>query len=349
MKTTKVSSISGKTKSLKAVSSQYLQNGGALLAEFMAATNGKYDIPIRSFSADQLIKATNNFANVFHKARISFLCSGSFEGRKIVVRKFYDFNDFPSDSIYNTFSGSINDLVTTAMMSKHKNVLRISGCCLEFKYPLLVYEDAGTDILRARLLNPCSGRSLTWRHRLNIASDVANAIVYLHSAFDTPIIFRIINLNNVIINENGVAKLFDFSLSIALPPGKLQVEDDIIGVTGYIDPEYRRSRLVTQAADVYSFGVILLTLLTGKGSIQIDEDDDQVHIVQYMNDRLENTQFKDLVDQKIMEDIDGIHQERTLHSFLDLALKCVQYEGKFRPAMIEVAKQLKQIQNFFHL
>ncbi|KAG9134061.1 hypothetical protein Leryth_004749 [Lithospermum erythrorhizon] len=95
------------------------------------------------------------------------------------------------------------------MMSKHKNVLRISGCCLEFKYPVLVYEDAGTDILRARLLNLSVKTSLTWRHRLNIASDVANAIVYLHSAFDTPIIFRIINLNNVIINE-GLGRSKDY-------------------------------------------------------------------------------------------------------------------------------------------
>ncbi|KAG9134060.1 hypothetical protein Leryth_004751 [Lithospermum erythrorhizon] len=318
----RLNSISRKSKSLKAASSHFLLNGSALLAEFMAATNGKYDIPIRSFSADQLIKATNNFANVFHKARISFLCSGSFEGRQIIVKKFFDVNDFPSDSVYNMFSGSINSLVTTARMSKHKNVLRLLGCCLEFKYPVLVYEHPG--------------------------NNVANVIVYLHTAFDTPIIFRIINPTNVMIDQNGVAKLFDFSYSIALPPGKLQVEDDIIGVTGYIDPEYYRSGLVTQTVDVYSFGVLLLALLTGNGATRKDEDGYQVHIVQYLSNFMANNQFKELVDKKIMEDIEGIEQEGKLQEFLDLALKCVQEEDKYsRPAMIEVAKELKQIEKFF--
>ncbi|GAA0179484.1 transmembrane signal receptor [Lithospermum erythrorhizon] len=344
----RLNSISRKSKSLKAASSHFLLNASALLAEFMAATNGKYDIPIRSFSADQLIKATNNFANVFHKARISFLCSGSFEGRQIIVKKFFDVNDFPSDSVYNTFSGSINSLVTTARMSKHKNVLRLLGCCLEFKYPVLVYEHPGTDHLLDLRLKPNNGRSLTWRQRLKIASDVANVIVYLHTAFDTPIIFRIINPTNVMIDQNGVAKLFDFSYSIALPPGKLQVEDDIIGVTGYIDPEYYRSGLVTQTVDVYSFGVLLLVLLTGNGATRKDEDGYQVHIVQYLSNFMANNQFKELVDQKIMEDIEGIEQEGKLQEFLDLALKCVQEEDKYsRPAMIEVAKELKQIEKFF--
>lgn len=93
---------------------------------------------------------------------------------------------------------------------------------------------------------------LSWRDRIKTAKGVSNAISYLHSAFATRIIYRNLIPSKVIVDNDGTPKLFDFSLSIQLPPGKLLVEDVAMGTWGFVDPEYLESGIVTEKTDVYS-------------------------------------------------------------------------------------------------
>ncbi|CAA2993673.1 non-functional pseudokinase ZED1-like [Olea europaea subsp. europaea] len=95
------------------------------------------------------------------------------------------------------------------------------------------------------------GRSLSWSNDLKTATDVANAVVYLHTAFPTPIIHRDLGTKNIVIDNNGVAKLVDFSLSIALPPGESQVEVDIVvGMKGHLDPDYMTTGISTEKGEI---------------------------------------------------------------------------------------------------
>ncbi|GAA0172280.1 transmembrane signal receptor [Lithospermum erythrorhizon] len=330
----------------KGASAMFLQNGSALLKAFLAATNGSYGIPLRMFTSDELEKATNNFSNVIYGARISSLFCGSFQERDISVRMFYKFTTSPSDIVYNIHDGAIKDIVTTSRMSHHKNVLSISGCCLEYEYPAVVYEYAGTKRLKRILFDEPEPR-LSWRDRLKIASEIGNVMAYLHTAFATPIIYRILNTSNIIIDQHGMAKLFDFSWSISLPPGKLQVQDDVIGISGYMDLEYSVTGIVTQKVDVYSYGVLLLVLLTGKESICRDDDDEPVHIAHYVNHFIRRNEFTGIVDPKILEEIGSKEQEEQLRGFLNLALICAHDRGSSRPDMLDAAKGIQQIRRFF--
>lgn len=342
----KSSSRSGTGKNSKAASSLLLQNGSALLKELLAATNGSYDIPLLIFSSDDLEKATNNFSNVIYGARISSLFRGSFQEREISVRRFFKLTPFPSDIAYDIHAGAIRDIVTTSRMSHHRNVLRISGCCLESEYPAVVYEYAGTRRLKNIMFDEAEP-SLSWRNRLKIASEVGNVITYLHTAFASPTIFRILNTSNIIVDPHGVAKLFDFSWSISLPLGKLHVKDDVIGISGYMDPEYSASGLVTQKVDVYSYGVLLLVLLTRMESICKDDDDNPVHIAHYVNYFLRKKEFTEIVDQKILQEIGSKEQEVQLRVFLNLALSCAHDKGNCRPDMIDAAREIQRIRRFF--
>ncbi|XP_016501131.2 non-functional pseudokinase ZED1-like isoform X1 [Nicotiana tabacum] len=321
----------------------FLQNGSALLEELISFSSGTYDIPIRSYSAQQLVKATNNFAGRVHASTYGYICRGTLQGRSILVKMFINIPGNPaSHSDFDILAGAVRDIAVTSLMSRDKNVLKIIGCCLEFRYPALVYEDARFEIL-ANFLDPNCDKLLSWKSRLKIAKSIASAILYLHTAFPTPIIYRILNPHNIILDHHCVPKLFDFSFVISLPPGELQVEDDLIWIPGYFDPEYQSSRFVTQKTDVYSFGVLLLVLLNGQGPICRANEDDPEHIVNYVNDHIhKDDQFKQIVDPKILNESSVNHQQ--LQAFINIALRCVQAKGENRPDMLDIARKILQFE-----
>ncbi|KAG5601334.1 hypothetical protein H5410_032704 [Solanum commersonii] len=203
----------------------YLKNGSAVLEELLALCDGNCRIPIRSL-----------------------------DNRLVLVR----FNRCRLNNIHR-------DIAVTAQMSHLKNVLRLVGCCLEFEQLVYEYvEGIYVSYLLFRKGNHDDDQTrkslLSWGNRLRIANEVASAIVFLHTKFTTPIIFKDLNPSNVIIDQNSVVgKILDFSLSISLPPGKLEVVKDITSRNGCLALEYAISGIVIQKADVYSFGVVLFS------------------------------------------------------------------------------------------
>ncbi|KAA8536313.1 hypothetical protein F0562_028791 [Nyssa sinensis] len=317
----------------------FLKNGSVLLEALIVSCNGRCDIPIRNFSAKELIKATKNFEE-------RLFCysgyKGYFEGRPIMTRYFGPFYDYTREYYY-----CINDIVYTSQMSHHKNVLKLLGCCLEFKVPALVYEYAGNYCL-SNLLHDKSQNdiSLSWKSRLRISKDIANTVVYLHSAFSTPIIYNNLAPCNVIIDQSGVAKLFDFSLSMPLPPGESQVKVDCVcGKNSILAPEYVMHGILTEKCDVYSFGFLLLQLVTGqKNTYSLDYEEIPVRPSDYVKER----QLNEVVDPRILAEGGGIEQVQQLQDFVALASRCIQKKPEDRLEMIDVAKELRRIERYVH-
>ncbi|KAL2513117.1 Protein kinase superfamily protein [Abeliophyllum distichum] len=173
------------------------------------------------------------------------------------------------------------------------------------------------------------------RDRLKIANGIARVFACLHNAFPRPIINRNLRPDRVIIDQNGVAKMFDFSDAMLLPPGKLEIEDSLQGAFSYIDPEYVKSGIVTPKIDVYCFGALILVLVTGKH-------------VEYQCLALENCCYLDTknltVDPRILKENGGMEEKKQFQDVLALALKCTQAKGEDRPDMIYVAKELCRIE-----
>ncbi|KAL1213447.1 Serine/threonine-protein kinase ZRK7 [Cardamine amara subsp. amara] len=171
------------------------------------------------FSSDQILKATNNFdANhiISHDRFIWY--KGTIEERKALIKK------WEGDHVFSPSADNAHrDIAVLSMMSSHKNVLKLLGCCVEFVKPVIVCEYADKGPLQ---LEDKDGTPLSWSARLKIGKEIANAVAYLHTAFPRIIINRDINPQNIFLDENGTAKLSSFCLSISIPEGESSVFDD---------------------------------------------------------------------------------------------------------------------------
>ncbi|XP_062030292.1 serine/threonine-protein kinase ZRK1-like [Rosa rugosa] len=320
-------------------SSIFLENGSKLLEDLIASCDGKSN-PIRCYSLDELTRATNNFdpSCIIQDFSAEFryqMFNGFLDDRSITIKKFMS----TAQVGYEARSLAIRDIIITMQMSSHNNVLKLLGCCLELPIPALVLECASEGVLTSEA--GCgANQSLPWNIRPRIAKQLANAITYLHTAFSRPIIHRDIRASCVFLGNDYIPKLCNFSLSITIPPMQSHVVDEPKGTYGYLDPAYMRSGYISEKTDVYSFGVLLLILLTGQ-KVVLQYQGEFESIISYVKRHASDGQIQTVVDPKILGEIGEDKQaQEHLHLFLALALSCTQDESEVRPDMIDVAKEL---------
>ncbi|EOY11442.1 Kinase superfamily protein, putative [Theobroma cacao] len=305
----------------------FTKNGAALLEELIAFCNGRSN-PIRHFSTNELLTATNYYdANqMFLQSGFYKLYKGSLNYRPIFVKKYHN---------YRIWRGvAAKDIAVGSQMSVHKNVLKVLGCCLETETPIIVYEFAGTESL-STCISATNVEPLPWKCRLKIAVGIANAVAYLHTAFSRPVIHRSIHCSSLVLDQNNVPKLIDFGLCISIPEGQSHVKDAIRGRAEWVSPEYWDRGHLTEKADVYLFGKLLIELLTGQQAVHFMMEHDITDIGKVSAEKLSNS-----VDSRIKNE--GIDQEQLL-DFATLSLRCISFEEEKRPTMIEVGKELRQI------
>lgn len=181
---------------------------------------------------------------------------------------------------------------------------------------------------------------------MKISVDVANVIAYLHTAFSRPVVHRGIKTKTNLFDEDYRAKLSDFSFSISMPKGETHIIDDVRGTAGFIAPEYFQSGgMFNEKVDVYSFGVLLLVLLTRQGPFK-SFPAAGVKTVPYLvgiNSLMENNRSEDIIDPTIVEEGPWLDKERQLRAFTILALRFTRDDPEDRPGITDVRKQLKEI------
>ncbi|XP_062144422.1 serine/threonine-protein kinase ZRK1-like [Alnus glutinosa] len=312
----------------------FLENGGLVLEKLVASCNGR-PFPIRTFSYQQLILATNNFNQILHRDAFYTLYKGSFEGRILSI-KMYDERD---SSAKDT---ALMDIGISAKASAHKNVLKLVGCCLETSIPSLVFEYAQNGVLDRRIfISTRQGTPMLWQSRLKIARQFAHAIAYLHTAFFRPIIHADIKMKNILLDQHDVPKLADFSFSVSIPEGETHVQVDVVRGTGsFICPIYASTGRITEKTDVYNYGMVLLQILTGQRTIILDREDEDCSLPDHVRNRVIN----EIVDPAILLEEGGAGLEPQLQAVLELGLTCTEYDPEIRPTMVDVTKELRRIE-----
>ncbi|KAH9755135.1 protein kinase domain-containing protein [Citrus sinensis] len=318
-------------------------NNKVLLEKLIASSNGNYN-PIRDFSFQELTTATNNYdrERIIIQESGYILYKGVLNARAVSILKFGE--NYNSD---NQYKFCFNNIVFGSQMS-HKNILKLIGCCLETQIPILVFESIELGTLADRIYRRRrhNFEPLPFRNRLKVAMELANAVAYLHAGFARPIIFMSATPWRIFFDEQNVAKLSDFSLSVSIPEGETHVDVQIAGTRGYIAPEVLLEAKCNEKYDVHSFGMLLLDLLTGQKITSFCRDK-RLGVENYLWDLLkkyvEENGLNEMVDPMMIEEGLCPRKEQLLQAYLDFAFKCVSESPEERPTMIDVAKQLRQM------
>ncbi|KAA8543974.1 hypothetical protein F0562_021849 [Nyssa sinensis] len=155
--------------------------------------------------------------------------------------------------------------VSTLSLADHSNLVKLIGCCAEGDQRLLVYEYMPLGSLEDHLhdLQP-NRKQLDWNTRMKIAAGAARGLEYLHDKMKPPVIYRDLKCSNILLGEGYHPKISDFGLAKVGPVGdKTHVSTRVMGTYGYCAPEYAMTGQLTFKSDIYSFGVVLLEIITG--------------------------------------------------------------------------------------
>lgn len=221
----------------------------------------------------------------------------------------------------------------------HPNLVQLLGYCKTKDGNLLVYEYCENGSLNKYMRrNPGSKEThLDWEARLRIAVGAAEGLAYLHNR-DPRIIHRDVKASNILLDRNFQAKVSDFGLARLIDPAKTHVTTFIAGTKAYIAPEYQKSLRLTVKCDVYSYGIVLLELLTGKDPSMGRNFD----IIAWVNRRMGSS--PDFFDVRMIDPCDKDANNEAMTKALHLALECTKTSPHQRPTMDEVVKRLKSLQ-----
>ncbi|KAL4389209.1 hypothetical protein AHAS_Ahas03G0022200 [Arachis hypogaea] len=224
----------------------------------------------------------------------------------------------------------------------HPHLVKLIGYCLEDEHRLLVYEFMPRGSLENHLFRRGSYfQPLSWCLRLKVALGAAKGLAFLHSA-ETKVIYRDFKTSNVLLDSNYNAKLSDFGLAKDGPTGdKSHVSTRVMGTYGYAAPEYLATGHLTAKSDVFSFGVVLLEMLSGRRAVDKNRPSGQHNLVEWAKPYLAN---KRKVHRVIDNRLEGQYSPDEAFKVAVLALRCLAPESKLRPSMDEVVSSLEQLQ-----
>ncbi|EFH39792.1 predicted protein [Arabidopsis lyrata subsp. lyrata] len=312
--------------------------------------------PFMNVSYDELRRATENFnpRNILGFGSFGSVFKGIIGGADVAVKVI----DLKAHGYYKGFIAECEALRNV----RHRNLVKLITSCssIDFKnteFLALVYEFLINGSLegwiKGKKVNSDGSVGLSLEERVNIAIDIASALDYLHNDCEVPVVHCDLKPSNILLNEEMVAKVGDFGLARVLfdaSDGRCQASISsthvLKGSIGYIPPEYGLGEKPSQAGDVYSFGVMLLELFSGKSPMDESFEGDQ-SLVKWISYGFQNNAIMEVIDPNLkglMDNICGaqLHTKiDCLNKIVEVGLACTAYAAGERMNMRDVLRILK--------
>ncbi|EFJ22665.1 hypothetical protein SELMODRAFT_104776, partial [Selaginella moellendorffii] len=288
----------------------------------------------QKFSFSSLRKITENFAKQLGDGGFGGVYEGCLkDGSKVAVKVL----EQTSTQGEKEFKAEMNTMASV----RHVNILQLRGFCAEKKHRVLVYDFMPNGSLD-RWLFSAPGGILDWPKRFSIAVGTAKGLAYLHEECNQQIIHLDVKPENILLDNNFVAKVADFGLSKLIDRDKSKVITNMRGTPGYLAPEWMHQSSVTTKADVYSFGMVLLELICGRETIDLTKGSEQWYLPAWAVRMVEEGRTLELVDDRLQEEIEYFYGDDAKRS-IRTALCCIQEDPVQRPKMSRIVQMLEGV------
>ncbi|KAL6619940.1 hypothetical protein ACP70R_035079 [Stipagrostis hirtigluma subsp. patula] len=285
-----------------------------------------------TFTYEELVRATDGFsdANLLGQGGFGYVHRGMLpNGKEIAVKQL----KLGSGQGEREFQAEV-EIISRV---HHKHLVSLVGYCISGGKRLLVYEFVPNNTLEFHLHDR---PTMEWPTRLKIALGAAKGLAYLHEDCHPKIIHRDIKASNILLDFKFEAKVADFGLAKFTTDNNTHVSTRVMGTFGYLAPEYASSGKLTEKSDVFSFGVMLLELITGRRPVDTTQtfmDDSLVDWARPLLIRaLEDGDYDALVDPRLGKDFSPNEMAR----MIACAAACVRHSARRRPRMSQVVRAL---------
>ncbi|KAG5235606.1 G-type lectin S-receptor serine/threonine-protein kinase [Salix suchowensis] len=290
------------------------------------------DLELPLFDLDTLACATNNFSdeNILGQGGFGPVYKGTLtDGREIAVKRL---SKYSSQGI-----GEFKTEVEYIVKFQHRNLVQLLGCCLEGYEKMLVYEFLPNKSLDLYIFNETEDTLLDWPTRYSIINGIARGLLYLHQDSRLRVIHRDLKASNILLDYELNPKISDFGLARSFGGNEIEANTNkVVGTYGYISPEYAIDGLYSVKSDVFSFGVLVLEIVSGNKNRGFCHPDHNLNLLGHAWRLFQEGRTMELVTQSVIEACNISQALRSIH----VALLCVQDNRDDRPEMSSVVSML---------
>ncbi|KAJ4775617.1 Protein kinase superfamily protein [Rhynchospora pubera] len=297
-----------------------------------------YPPSVKTFSLEELSKATESFSSkrVLGEGGFGRVYQGTLESGTDVAVKLLTREDRSGDREF---------IAEVEMLSRlhHKNLVKLIGICIEGSKRCLVYELVRNGSVESHLHGVDKKKELLdWEIRMKVALGAARGLAYLHEDANPRVIHRDFKASNILLEEDFTPKVTDFGLAREATEGINHISTRVMGTFGYVAPEYAMTGHLLVKSDVYSYGVVLLELLSGRKPVYMSESQGPENLVTWARPLLGSQEgLEKLIDPALR----GNYDFDNVAKVASIASMCVHIEPSQRPFMGEVVQALKLVYN----
>ncbi|CAI9752965.1 unnamed protein product [Fraxinus pennsylvanica] len=289
-------------------------------------------IYIQSFTLQYVEIATEKYKTLIGEGGFGSVYRGTLpDGQEVAVKV----RSATSTQGTREFDNELNLLSAI----RHENLVPLLGYCCENEQQILVYPFMSNGSLQDRLYGAAAKRKiLDWPTRLSIALGAARGLTYLHTFSERCVIHRDVKSSNILLDYSMSAKVADFGFSKYAPQeGDSGTSLEVRGTAGYLDPEYYSTQHLSTKSDVFSFGVVLLEIVSGREPLNIKRPQNEWSLVEWAKPHIRNSRIEEIVDPNIKG---GYHAE-AMWRVVEVALACIEPYSAYRPCMADIVRELE--------
>ncbi|AQK55476.1 protein kinase superfamily protein isoform X1 [Zea mays] len=291
---------------------------------------------VKTFSLGQLQKATDGFDSrrVLGQGGFGCVYHGTIEDGNEIAVKLLTREDRSGDREF---------IAEVEMLSRlhHRNLVKLIGICVDRSKRCLVYELIRNGSVESHLHGADKAKGkLNWDVRMKIALGAARGLAYLHEDSNPHVIHRDFKASNILLEEDFTPKVTDFGLAREASNATQPISTRVMGTFGYVAPEYAMTGHLLVKSDVYSYGVVLLELLSGRKPVSISESKDPENLVTWARPLLSH---KEGLEKLIDPSLEGNFNFDNVAKVASIASMCVHADPSQRPFMGEAVQALKLI------